>query len=698
MITSALSILRPVAALVLVAFAAFSFVGGGPLAAAPRQAAPSIELVDQTTWVHSGERFEVNARVTGAPAGAALRLVVHDRLQSRTDFQATLDGDLGDEVLALEPQPLASLGSGSGPVATGFEVGGEGQRLDRGVYPVEVGLVDARGTLLDTPLVTYLSYLFEPEVTWPEPLAVAVIVDVGGPPILQPDGTLQPASDSARRVRQRADLLAAAPDVPLTLAPQPETLDGLVNGGGAGGAAVAALVEASGDRPVLARPYTDVDLEALQRSGLLAEAAEQVNAGAGAVRNLFRRELVPGFWLSGPTLGDAAANQAVRLGFDRTLVPPSAVEERAGRDAGAVPDAPVRLDDNGQRAMVSDPELAAHLRGDDGAIDAHRFLAELTIMWFERPATPRAVAIHVPGDADVDPATVARALDGLSDGQAVEAVALDQVFDVPPDPTGPTAVSLAAHEVTDELEGIAGPLRRARRGVSGVAGTVKAADSGSLTRSLLLATGSATPEDQRPAYVGRVNAELGSLRGAVDLPDQFRITLTSRTSTIPVNITNNSDGPLDVRIEFDSGQLEFLDGDVITRELPPGGTRLDVRVRALTSGAFPLGIRVMSPDGTIELDRTTFDIRSTAVTGVGFVLSIGAGLFLAVWWARNWRSSRRSRHLLPAGAAQPSPGATAATITGPDDPGATVDGGTEAPDGPGRYRPAHLAGGRSRRG
>jgi hypothetical protein len=80
------------------------------------------------------------------------------------------------------------------------------------------------------------------------------------------------------------------------------------------------------------------------------------------------------------------------------------------------------------------------------------------------------------------------------------------------------------------------------------------------------------------------------------------------------------------------------------------------------------------------------------------VLSIGAGLFLAVWWARNWRSSRRSRHLLPAGAAQPSPGATAATITGPDDPGATVDGGTEAPDGPGRYRPAHLAGGRSRRG
>ena len=155
------------------------------------------------------------------------------------------------------------------------------------------------------------------------------------------------------------------------------------------------------------------------------------------------------------------------------------------------------------------------------------------------------------------------------------------------------------------------------------------------------------------------------------LPDQFRITLTSRTSTIPVNITNNLNQPLKVRIEFDSGQLEFLDGDVVNRALPPGVTRLDVRVRALTSGAFPMGITVRSPDSSIELDQTTFDIRSTAVTGVGLVLSIGAGLFLAVWWARHWRGSRRSRHLVPSGAAPASP---ATAVAGSAQPDATTDG------------------------
>jgi hypothetical protein len=225
--------------------------------------------------------------------------------------------------------------------------------------------------------------------------------------------------------------------------------------------------------------------------------------------------------------------------------------------------------------------------------------------------------------------------------------------------------------------------------VAGVAGTVDSTDGSSLTRSLLLATGTATPDDQRPAYVQRVTTALGTLSGAVDLPDQFRITLTSRTSTIPVNITNNSDQPLKVLIEFDSGQLEFLDGAVITRELPPGATRLDVRVRALTSGAFPMGITVMSPDRTIELDRTTFDIRSTAVTGVGFVLSIGAGLFLAVWWARHWRSSRRSRHTVPAGSAQTAPAMAGRSAAGV---GAEREGDSDG------YRPAHLAGGRSRRG
>ena len=152
-----------------------------------------------------------------------------------------------------------------------------------------------------------------------------------------------------------------------------------------------------------------------------------------------------------------------------------------------------------------------------------------------------------------------------------------------------------------------------------------------------MSTGVATPDADRAAYVDRVEAELRTVTGAVTLPDEFRITLTTRSSTIPVTLTNNTEQDLQVRVELDSDQLEFPDGDVLTPTLPPGTTRLEVRVRARTSGAFTLDVTVSSPDGTLVLDRSTFDIRSTAISGVGLLLSVGAGLFLAMWWGRHWR-------------------------------------------------------------
>jgi hypothetical protein len=94
-----------------------------------------------------------------------------------------------------------------------------------------------------------------------------------------------------------------------------------------------------------------------------------------------------------------------------------------------------------------------------------------------------------------------------------------------------------------------------------------------------------------------------------------------------------------------------------------------------------MNVLVTSGDGSVVLDQSTFDVRSTAISGVGFALSIGAGLFLAVWWLRNWRNGRRSRHLVPAGNTGGGP-------PEPGDPGAGT-GGEAAADA--AYRPAHMA-------
>jgi hypothetical protein len=43
---------------------------------------------------------------------------------------------------------------------------------------------------------------------------------------------------------------------------------------------------------------------------------------------------------------------------------------------------------------------------------------------------------------------------------------------------------------------------------------------------------------------------------------------------------------------------------------------------------------------------TRFTVRSTAVSGVGLALTIAAGLFLALWWARHFRNARRDKKLV----------------------------------------------------
>ena len=120
-----------------------------------------------------------------------------------------------------------------------------------------------------------------------------------------------------------------------------------------------------------------------------------------------------------------------------------------------------------------------------------------------------------------------------------------------------------------------------------------------------------------------------------------------RTGTIPVSLRNDAGRPVRVRVLFDSDKLEFRDGESLEVTLTDETTRLDVRVRTLASGASPLDITVTSPDSGVHLANARYTVRSTAVSGVGLVLSLGAGVFLLVWWARHWRDARRSRRLVP---------------------------------------------------
>jgi hypothetical protein len=85
----------------------------------------------------------------------------------------------------------------------------------------------------------------------------------------------------------------------------------------------------------------------------------------------------------------------------------------------------------------------------------------------------------------------------------------------------------------------------------------------------------------------------------------------------------------------------------VDAQLPPeSSASVRVKVHTVTSGLSTVDVKVTSPDGAIVLGSTPIQVRSTVFSVVGLVLTIAAGVFLLVWWARHIGDARRARKLV----------------------------------------------------
>ena len=113
-----------------------------------------------------------------------------------------------------------------------------------------------------------------------------------------------------------------------------------------------------------------------------------------------------------------------------------------------------------------------------------------------------------------------------------------------------------------------------------------------------------------------------------------------------------------MHVRLESDKLLFPDGDQRILDLPRAARPCASPSRR-SSGTFPLTLKVTSPDGALPIQQTEVQVRTTFfVSNVGVFLTVGAGLFLAGWWAHDIRRRRRRRH----------PGAPGAVFTAAGDP------------------------------
>ncbi len=606
--------------------------GSSAPSGAARQTGDVLGLVAQTAFVPSEGTFQATLSWTGP-------------FDPEVTIGGLLYAPIGDESEITEPPGLAFSGIASVPIASlprsteghvVFELGirsvedGDSDRLrlrEAGVYPLQLDVRSAEGTTLAT-LRTNLIRL-PSEAAEIEVLPISTVIAI--------------SSAEGLTVTPAVELLTSHPDSPVAVV----LGDGVLTQLESEPQVALNLREALAGRPVIVRSSPRLDVSALAAIGRPDLYIEARNATLTRVENL---GLVPATDVAvlDPTLTVGGIDLLADLGID-VIIDTSTNQ----RPTGILEGTSTTL-----RVVQVDGTLSAAMRGTSRPVErVHRLLAALTL----RSSTDRS-PIFIGGDAFRDvPVTSIQMFLG----------ALEQ-----PGTLGTAGLVEAAN--ASPLLPIR-PLEQPSQNLVAISGTIDAATNSIETYRSFYVNGGLPPivyeqalidalavgrnPDDRSRALQQLVTNIDERFADVALPEGQSVTLAAQRAEIPITVENRSDGDRTVLLSFESDKIDVLQDESIV-VLPPGVSTVDIELEARSLGRSPLLIRVLTPAGDVELARTSFGVRSTAIPGLGLLLSAAALVFLMSWWVVSITKTRARR-------VHPSNG-TAATAAGNAEPVADV--------------------------
>lgn len=619
-----------------------------PAGQPPGSPGPRVTILAQPTSVGPSDPFTVFVAIEDAPSAVDLAVDIYDRAEPGDPIGSEpADGPVATFALVQLPEPEDGEARSSAFTIELHQQGEPnpspawGHQIDEpGVYPVRIRLRDETEALLATTMTSIIREPGEGQAV--APTQAALLVRAHRPPPADPDVRAAADEADASLVTELGPVLDALrdhPDLPTTLAITPDTARRL-----AADPSAASTLDRLRDelepanRTLADGPYVRIDPAELVAGGLDDELTRQRDLGRQALSVL--EPPVTGTWpLNGPVDEEALAALRTR-GIFQVLLPDRALRSSVGTTA------PVDLPagDGTVRALAATDALTLgrDVPGDP-VLAAHRLLARLAVL-AEAPSgsaagDPGAQAIVTIDPALADPASLRLVLGALDQGlPQLEVTTVDAALSTATD----DAPAQLASPVPSEIDALVAELREAEESLASYAAMVGGRNEAlrPFERSLALSGATDLALDQRLGDAASVSDDLEEPFGAISIPERDTITLATRDGEFPVPITSALDYPVDVVITLDASErVEFPDERI---EVTLGRERvvqtIDVRTRGL--GDTPVRIAVTSPDGGVLLAEGRYTIRSTAVSSVGIVLTVGAGAFLVLWWGRHWHRNR----------------------------------------------------------
>jgi len=585
-----------------------------------------------------------------------------------------------------------ATGSASSTISPGHPVIGlrsAGTSCQAGVFPVRLQLVNTTSNTTVASLTTFLVYVTMPAA---QKLRFAMVVPVStsvGPSshpsaaqlLTTPSTALtRPAVDALAGINQLVAALStgAGATVPVTITANPQTLQSLTSGGHPSTvSALAGLSATPAVHQFALSPYAPVDASALVDAGLGSELLTQLNRGdqvlAGDGINLSATPPAPGGsspWITNDGLDDNTLGQLAATGYNQLILPAADVTSSPVNGSGAEPFTISSSHGSSFTAITSNANLSDRFTADPGdpVLAAAQLLAELAQIYFEYPnlSTARAVVAVPPNGWTANPILIATLVADLANNPITQAVTVAGLFQAFPSPApcrnGCRLTSSSGASGSSAGTGLpVSAIRNQRDRIAGLTSSISPTSPVARTLpvqlgDLVLASESENLKSSQQASVLRnVNAAINAQFAQVFVSGDQTVTLTSRAGLIPISIDSKAPYPVTGTLTLTSDELIFPNG---TRRLSRPATlttstnNFYINVKARTSGEFKLEITFRSPTGGLVITSGVINVRSTATSVVGVVLSLGAVAVLLAWWVRT--GIRRRKRQRTEDAAAPS--------------------------------------------
>ncbi len=577
----------------------------------------SIEIIDVTSYVPADGSFAVEIRIRPANLvqqneSFELAVTVFEQLND----QDSLDRALTRPLTRMEPVRLSDLPPRNDgryrleiPIRSGAQFDDQTRiRVpEAGVYPVSIDLRSDSGLWASTRTnMIRLSSDPDDDGSKATPLLLAVVLAVS------------PAEGLT--VEEVTPLLSRYPNLPLTVYLQ----EGVMSQLSSDPTLLDRFARSVANRPVLAEPNLRLDPSALAEIGQGSLYQDVLTETHGQVRQL---GLVP---------ATEAAVVEARLteGGARTLLD-AGIKVVLSPDIVTASNSSLVVDGRSLDVVSVDGALTAFATEDgSGDARANRILAQLALrgstdttpVIFGGPMYGRALT-HL-----FDPLFA-----GLTHPGSPQPIALT-------DAGGDGVAVRPAERPLQDLEPIGDLLTLTQARTEAYAGFHQGDGTNPdyFRREMLSSLSLARNPADRERALGSVARQLGGEFTKVELPDSQPLTMAAQSAAIPLIVENNAEGPRRLMLRFTSDKLVVAQhGEVVLIE--PGVSSIDLNVEARSLGVSTLDVSLWTPDGSVQLAESSFQVRSTAIPGLSLFITLSAFTLMGVWW---WLDSRR-RKLAP---------------------------------------------------